>query len=173
MIATRIETKFNEEFVNLTSRLEIYENDSYSMSVYFQLFNDAKKLFVRVTVALPTPDGEFKSIIVSTTQDICRYIKNANNNPFLKLFFNGHFGSKKIPTNCPIKADNYFIEDFRLYDNILKMRLSETKFMVVIDFCESDMISTGNATDCSATLTIYGEIRETMKKSLRMITSSL
>jgi hypothetical protein len=153
-----VESEYNDTILHLTNNLKIFKNDSYSISVYLKLFNETPTFYVRVTIALPNPNGEFSSIIASTTQDMCRYLKTFNTNPFMKLFFNGHFGKKKFPINCPIKADDYFIEDFRLYDNILKMRLSETKFMVVIDFCDNEFMLSS-----SAKLKIFGEIRELRK----------
>lgn len=159
LTATKVETMFNSDILNVSSRLESFSNDSYSLSFYFRLLKETKKFYVRVAIALPTTSGDYKSIIANTVQDVCKYIKNTNNNPLLKLFFNGYFGKKKIPTSCPIKAGDYYVENFHLYDSIFRMKMSDTKFLVIINLCESEMITVAER-DCSATLRIYGEIRE-------------
>lgn len=147
----------------MSSRLESFSNDSYSLSFYFRVLKETEKFYVHVTIALPTTTGDYKSIIANTVQDMCKYIKNSNNNPLLKFFFNGHFGKKQIPTSCPIKAGDYYVENFHLYDSIFRMKMSDTKFLVIIDFCESEVITLAKK-DCSATLRIYGEIREIIRK---------
>lgn len=162
LIATKVDCYFNPELVNVTCHHELFANDSYSLSFRFRVLEDAEKLFVRVAIALPTTDGDYKSIIANTVQELCKYIKNANNNPLLKLFFNGNFDKKRIPTSCPVRAGDYYVENFRLCDSIHKMRIIETKFLVTVEFCLSEMI-TWPARDCTASLRIYGEIREFRK----------
>lgn len=163
LAVSSVKTDFKSELLNVSSRLESFsQNDSYSLSFYFRTLKQTEKLFVSVTIALPTADGDYKSIIANTVQDVCKYIKNTNSNPLLKLFFNGYFGKKRIPTSCPIKSGDYYVENFRLSDAIFKMRIIETKFLVLIEFCASELI-TSPGRDCPATLRIYGEIRE-MKK---------
>lgn len=148
--------------LNVSSRLESFANDSYSLSFYFRVLIETEKLFVRVTIALPTTNGDYKSIIANTIQDLCKYIKNANNNPLLKLFFTGNSDKKRIPTSCPVKVGDYYVDNFRLADAAFRMRISETKFLVTVEFCPSELI-TFPGRECQATLRVYGEIREIRK----------
>lgn len=55
-------------------------------------------------VAVPSSNGKYETILVNSTANFCNYLKNNNNNMFLRIFFNGHFGDKKhLPSSCPIK----------------------------------------------------------------------
>lgn len=55
-------------------------------------------------VAVPSASGKYDTILVNSTANYCKYLKDSNSNMFLRIFFNGHFGDKRhLPTSCPIK----------------------------------------------------------------------
>lgn len=58
-------------------------------------------------VVVPSANGKYDTIIVNSTENVCKYFKKKNNNHnnmFLRIFFDGHFGDQMyLPSSCPIK----------------------------------------------------------------------
>jgi hypothetical protein len=129
------ELKFDENYCNVTTKHVERPGEIYKLGYNFELLVEVRTFFVKIGIALPSANGKFDSFIQNSVSDVCKYFKNNNNNLMLRMFFNGHFGTKNFPNSCPVKPGVYYIEDFRIKDDMLKFRSTETKFMVTVDFC--------------------------------------
>lgn len=145
---------------NVTTFHETHPEEIYKLSYNMHLFTEIKTFFVKVGISLPNSNGNLISI-QNTVSDVCKYFKNNNNNLLLKIFFNGNFGNKHFPTSCPVKPDLYFIENFRINDNMLKIRSGETKFLVTVDFCTK--YSENAKLHCFIQTKFYGEVKDQTK----------
>lgn len=117
---------------------------------------------VKIGIALPSSNGKFETYLMNSVADVCKYFKNNNGNMMLKIFFNGHFGNKNFPSSCPIKAGKYFMEDFRINDNLMSIRSMESKFMILVDFCTQSSGASGKL-DCFVNMKFHGEARDRKK----------
>ena len=127
--------KFDASYCNVTTNHEMRPGEIYALSFRMDLYAEVKTFFVKVGIALPTSTGKFESFIQNSVTDVCKYLKRNNSNIMMRLFFNGHFGDKKFPTACPVKPDVYYIEDFRIKENMLTIRSIQTKILIAVDFC--------------------------------------
>lgn len=135
LIVREAEMKFDANFCNVTTNHEIRPGEVYSLSFRMDLFAESKTFYVKVGIALPTSSGKFESFIQNSVTDVCKYLKRNNSNIMMRLFFNGDFGDKKFPTTCPVKPDIYYIENFRIKENMLTIRSIQTKILIAVDFC--------------------------------------
>ncbi|CAG9803709.1 unnamed protein product [Chironomus riparius] len=135
LIVREADMKFDANFCNVTTNHEIRPGEIYSLSFRMDLYAEAKTFYVKIGIALPTSSGKFESFIQNSVTDVCKYLKRNNSNIMLRLFFNGHFGDKKFPTTCPVKSDVYYIEKFRIKENMLTIRSIQTKILIAVDFC--------------------------------------
>jgi Protein of unknown function (DUF1091) len=124
-----------------------------------QTFVELQTFFVKIGIALPTHNGKFETFIQNTVSDVCKYFKNPNNNLMLRIFFNGQFRNKKIPPSCPVKPDTYYIEKFRINDDLMMLRSVDTKFLVSIDFCTKR----NERMYCIINMKFYGEVKDKKK----------
>lgn len=123
---------------------------------------DLNTFLVQIGIVLPSPSGKFDKSITNSVLDICKHFKNTAGNMFLRLIFNNeNFGNDKkfLPTNCPIKPGNYFIENFSLEENFPTIRGVESKFLALVDFCTK----VNGKLVCFAKTKFYGEMRDRKK----------
>lgn len=165
LVATKLETKFDEKYVNITVDLDLLPNDAYAVRFKAQLHVELEEFFVQVGIALPTSNGNYEALIKNSVSDVCKYFKNKNGNIFLRLFFNGHFGNRTFPTACPIKPGIYFMEDFQLNKELLRIRSGETKFMVPVDICTK----LNGKLKCFVNMKFYGEVKDRKKLKKQMV----
>jgi hypothetical protein len=155
------EMKFDENYCNVTSNHERKPGEIYKLGYRMDLFVEVRTFFVKVGIALPTANGKFESFIQNTVLDVCKYLKTNNANLILRLFFNGNFGNKKFPKGCPIKPDVYYMENFRINDNMLVIRSGETKFLITVEFCTK--LSENSRMHCILSGKFYGEMKDQAK----------
>ena len=160
VILKEAELEFDDKMCNVTTFHETRPEEIYKLSYNIQLYVELKTFFVKVGISLPNSNGNLISI-QNTVSDVCKYFMNNNNNLLLKIFFNGNFGKKNFPTTCPVKSGMYSIEDFRINDNLLKIRSGEAKFLVAVDFCTK--ISENAKLHCFIQMKFYGEVKDQMK----------
>lgn len=159
LVATKSETKFDEKFINISVDLDLQPNNAYAISFKAQLHVELEDFLVQVGIALPTANDKYEVLIKNTLSDLCKYFKNKNGNIFLRLFFHGHFGNKTFPTSCPVKPGLYFMEDFQLNEDLLRIRSLETKFMVLVDICTK----LNGKLKCFVNMKFYGEVKDKKK----------
>lgn len=145
--------------LNVTFKFEALPKDSYSFNFYSELFVPLNAFLVRIGITLPSASGNFDTILKGSVADICKYYRNNNTNMFLRLFFNGHFGNKTFPSSCPVMPGIYFMNDFQLNDEFLKIRFVETKFLVQVELCT--MVE--SKLKCFVDMKVFGEIRDRQK----------
>jgi hypothetical protein len=150
------EMNFDENYCNITSNHERKPGEIYRLSYSMELFVEVRTFFVKVGIALPTANGKFESTIQNTVLDVCKYLKTNNANLILRLFFNGNFEKKKFPKACPIKPDVYFMENFRINDNMLTIRSGEMKFLITVEFC----LKLSERMHCILNAKFYGELKD-------------
>lgn len=155
------ELKFDENFCNVTANHERRPGEIYKLSYRMELFVELKSFFVKVGLALPDANGKFDSFIQNHVMDVCRYLKNNNANLMLRLFFNGNFGKKKFPKSCPVPPDVYYIEDFRINDDMLTIRSADTKFLITVDLCTK--LKENGKMFCAFKGKFYGELKDQRK----------
>lgn len=160
LIASKSEVKFDECLMNVTIQMQPSGKNDFRLDLHAHLFVEIENFHVRVGIALPSLDGSFDSFIAQSVSDVCKYFEDSNANMFLRLFFNGRFANKSLPTSCPIKPGHYYFEGFRFNESILKLRAVETKFMVAVDLCTMDQ---NQQLKCAAYMKFYGEIRDRKK----------
>lgn len=153
------ELNFNENWLNVTTYHETRPDEIYKLSYNFQVLQEIKTFIAKVSISLPNSNGNLVAI-QNTVSDVCKYLKNSKSNLLLNIFFNGNFGSKKFPSSCPIQPDMYYIENFRINDNLLKIRAVETKFQVTVDFCSK---LENNKLHCVVNMKFFGEIKDQNK----------
>lgn len=159
LIMTKAEGTFDESMIKATFRLEVLPKGAYSFKFDANITVDLETFVIRVGLAFPLSNGTFDQSVRSSVADMCKYYKDKSSNMFLRMFFNGHFGNKHFPTTCPVKAGHYFMDDFQLNEDYLRVSLIETKFMVVIDQCTR----IGGKLKCFANLKLYGELKDREK----------
>lgn len=157
LVLREAELSFDEKFCNITTNHVERPGEIYKLGYHFQVLKELKTFFVKVGISLPNLNGEYVTI-QNSVSDICKYFKNSNNNLLLKIFFSGNFGNKKFPSACPIKPDMYYIENFRVNDNLLKVRTGESKFLVTVEMCTKT-----SEMNCIATLKFYGQVTDDAK----------
>lgn len=160
IILTATELKFDENYCNVTTNHENRPGEIYSLSFRMETLVEVKTFYVKVGIALPTSGGKYESFIQNNVADMCKYLKKTDSNLMLRLFFNGDFGSKKFPTKCPVKADVYYIEKFRIKENMLTIRAVESKILITVDFC-TDLAS--GKMHCFFNTKFYAEVRDRKK----------
>lgn len=159
LVATKAETKFDEKYINISVGLDLLPNDAYAVSFKAQLHVELEDFLVQIGIALPTANGKYEALIKNSVSDVCKYYKNNSGNMFLQLFFHGHFGSKSFPTTCPVKPGSYYMEDFQLNEDLLKIRTVETKFLVLVDICTK----LNGKLKCFVNMKFYGEVKDKKK----------
>lgn len=160
LILRDTELKFDENYCNMTTNHENRPGEIYSLSYRMELIVEVKTFLVKVGIALPTSSGKFESFIQNSVTDVCKYLKKNDSNIILRLFFNGHFGNKKFPTSCPLKPDIYYIQNFRIKEDMLTIRAVETKILITVDFCTA--LANGKV-HCVLNMKFYAEIKDRKK----------
>jgi Protein of unknown function (DUF1091) len=158
LIAHKAELKFNEKVINLTSQL-VNMNGSTSFNCHGRIHVQVDSLVAQVSIALPSSSGKFDKFIQNSSFDVCQCLKNPNANMFLRLFFNGKFTSKLLPTSCPIAPGEYFMEGFEVDEKLLSIRGLQTKFLMLIDWGQRVDGKLNNVVN----LKFYGELKDRKK----------
>lgn len=156
-----MELEFDDKIVNASYQLHPIKG-SYSVDVSVELLVEVETFFVQVKIAFPSASGKFDKFISTTVSDLCKYYKNNNSNMFLRMFFNAHFKKTQFPTTCPIKPGLYFMEEFLINENLLKIRTVDTKLMLLVDFCTRSGSHNG-ALECFVNIKAIGEIKDRRK----------
>lgn len=168
LIVSKVESKFDEKFLNLTIGLSLGADEEYSMNFDADLLVGLEEFLVQIGIALPTANGKYEALIKNSVSDICKYYKNRGGNVLLHLFFNSRFGTKSFPESCPVEAGRYFMKGFQLDERFLKIRALETKFLILVDLCTK----VNGKLKCFVNLKFYGEAKNRLKWEKEMAQSN-
>lgn len=160
LILRETELKFDENYCNITTNHVTKFGEIISLTYQMEIFVEVKTFFVKVGIALPNANGKFESFIQNSVTDMCKYLKNSKSNIIMRLFFNGHFDAKKFTPSCPVKPGIYYIENFRINENMLTIRAIETRILITVDFCTS---VPRDKMYCGINMKFHAEVKDRMK----------